>query len=1187
MTKELSTLGSVIRTAYEAYAGLRTKNLALNYTGTFDPLTDDSANFITQMNAACSVVDSDNVIRVNIGSGTVNLSGLTTAYTLPAGHDFELHLYDTQVVLGTFIGGTSSHPVNGRIWFVPQRNAQKIDIFFHGSAAVHGANRIIAIDESKIYTSAADWGQHFPRIALHNVRGHRCTGNIFFGNFDTSAGAEDAFRRIDTNTCFVTTEVTGDGTIAAVTISPMPTRSDTGANKILKDTVVRIELKRTEEGFAREFQGTVYSTANLGGGNWQLTFASPIPSGMTVLGPVATTLSGAHGTATGNKLTVASSAGIYKGRSLTVVYDDATTIVAYVYDVPSAGVVILCDPLTKAAASGNAVTDPGASLAKIYPPAVTFDKLFFSISDVGFQLLPTSVTPQRHIYMGNSGNTVVCKDLEIVAANQQGVLDGGRQFGISCDSTTRQSDLWQDLVTIRNITFKNRVSADATSGGTMQLLGFQRADIRGLKEDPATRRSLNQCALTLAEDIVTGQTWVHVTEDTQAVVKFGYSVVALSGEPTTSMIVPTSVSIAQSTTLTSGASIGNTAIAVTSSANFTVGRTVTYPTTVSGVLTTRYNTVASISAGIINLLEALDGTIANGATISRLSSSINPAETRGGTNGPRLRIPTTHPDYGQNRYFNAALIAVDTSRGAGGHRIYLNTNIPGYAAAGTVLQCVDNNWFVSNGDEWCYTKLSHAKIKDITFADLYQTYQGTFAAKGGEEGKTYADATGNNGGNFIEYEDIVGNYSFNLPLDDGPSFQTMFWVQQAGVRIKNCWAFNYPGRFVTLHNGSALSNFELLNSGCREKRNVGGVEILQPSGFSYRVKNYVADWTRDAPLVSSAVIVQHTNTGAPGGTNGPRSDMRDIWLEDIEWHTLRVANEAVALGLSGSNHSRTPCIDIQSSNGVLQTPICIRGVYMDGDMGRTNYGGFLRISNAGRICGLRFGSKLDLSQYKSTKCDLIKIASDSSGVVTTAMLSTVTTAGQSAGDMQVSIADRMSYNLPIGMPIWITLDNAAIHKTWLAIESDRTGVLKIVDPIPTGRSVNNGGVVQFRPVSQIDLDNPKAIGYEYEENVLIASGVSILDWSIAGKFIKYFHSEGLPPLNSFRLETLSGDIRRKDFEWYIDPTDTTHNVANDNTQASGTVRFNFISPTLGTARNMSAATLVRVGFRVPYLRFNA
>src|SRR5262249_2107124 len=130
----------------------------------------------------------------------------------------------------------------------------------------------------------------------------------------------------------------------------------------------------------------------------------------------------------------------------------------------------------------------------------------------------------------------------------------------------------------------------------------------------------------------------------------------------------------------------------------------------------------------------------------------------------------------------------------------------------------------------------------------------------------------------------------------------------------------------------------------------------------------------------------------------------------------------------------------------------------------------------------------------------------------------------------------------------------------------------------------NGANFKFRPTGEIQLDAPKAIGYAVNKQIVVASGANSVTWLIAGIWPKYRHSKGAPDLNSIFLRSgPTGDVNGKDFLYYVAPGDV---VENDNTQAGGSITFHFVD-WAGAARNMSATTVLNVGFNQNYFRFNA
>lgn len=1164
----------------------------VNYAGSFNPSTDDSANFINAVNAVAN--DADGVRRVHVGPGWLNLSGMTAGPLAPTGKDFELHFWGTQVVGGTFINGTSSHPVNARNLLRLQKGCGKVSIVCHYGACFHGFNYlIIANNDTNIYATKADWGTRLPEVRFENIAMRRCLGGVFFANFDTIANAEALERNLGPITGsnpnrVIGPDVVGDGaTTFTIKINQMETRSDTGANKIQPGDVLGMACVRNQYGDLRDFRGVVSQTVDNGDGTWNIVFHNAIPAGFRVRGNEGTTLNGAHGTSTGTKLTVNSSANTFKGSVVQVTYDDATTALLWVYDIIDGTHISLSDPLTKAAGNGKAVDGgSGSQLQRIYEPAVTFEKAFLSVAEKGIEILPTDTNPQRIFYCGNVAHTVVIKKIEIVAVTR-GVsyISGGRQFTISADSTSRASELYMDYARVDGIVFRDHLSLDGTSGGIVQLLGPQEAACIDCTFEGDTRRSVNQANLTLTAAIAISQQYVEVTQDITAVVKYGYSINATTGEPNTSSITAINVNSGTTSTVNNpgGYSLGATDIVLASAASFSVGDVIGYTSTVSGNPTQRYNAISAKVSNTITLKEALDGSLADGATVTRLRSNKSSAAARGETNTNIIRLTGTSVLHPVGRVHPARIVAVDTTRGVGHHRIYFQDPAIGWTPAGDTVYHVDNNWFTNNGDEQLYAK-GTPRFRGLTFRNAYSTHEGIVSFKGGEPGKTAFTGGQNNPAHEGGISDTIFSTDLVRAQDPAASDQRAIFVQSWAVTIgPNVWMDEQWGDFINTHNQTPCSKLRVVQSGIRRARGGRFGSILCPGGHEFEFRECKSIFHPQANSANHGISLIHASTPGPNDTGAPRADFRDIRIVDLEHDTTLMMKEDAGTGTSAD---RIAAVSIGGDFGQIGALVCIRDVFIDGYMGRSNFCSFLEVRDAQRIVGVRLGSQLDITGYKGTKCDLIKLESNSSGTVSTAMLSTTTTATQAAGDRQVSIADRFAYNIPAGSPIVVTLDVGTLS-TWVAADTGEhapTGVVLLVDPIPAGRTVANGATVTFRPVGQIELDSPRAIGYEFEEDVRVASGANSFTWSIAGKFIKYRHSPGAPDAGQFFVKgTKSGDVLYKDFLAYVAPADVT---ANDNAQAGGQVVFRFVDYA-GAARNMAADTILRVGFRVPYLRFNA
>lgn len=1167
--------------------------LNLNYNGSFQSSTNDSTNFVNLCNG--KTADLDGVIRINVGPGWLNLSGMSTAPICAAGHITELHFWDTQVVLGTFVNGTSSHPVGPRHLYRLRKGMLGLHIEFHGKAAVHGSDDLIDdTGNTQVYNTAADWGVHIPFVRIINATGFRCRGGVFFSNYDGTAGTEETQRDASAS---VVTSVNGDGVVNQITIN-MPLRSDNSLPKFHVGDRIYLETWRADKGAHRGFHAGIAALHDNGDGTWLVTFDKPIPTGTRVFGEGdGTTFSGAHTSANGRRITVADTSKFAKGSICRVHYDDATFLTCFVYDVVDATHLQLTDPLTKNVADGNQL-DSGIQVANaggsrmrlIFEPAVTYDEVSVSVGEQGWTMLPTNDTT-RFLYCGNVQNTVVIKRLTIEGTGPRSFVSGGRRFTASCDSTAIETEFWLEYVKIQNIEWRGHVSEDQSSGGINQILGQQQLIIGNVRYDGASRISTNQANMTLAVTAGPNQCYVEVNENLASIVKYTYGL-DTNGEPIPSALSAINFSNSTTNTISHGGGYAPGAIVITlaSAASFSPGDVVQMM--LSGIV--RYRGVVSKAGNDLTLDEALDGTIADGATVTRYRSLKSSASNRGETNTNILRMATSAANQSNGRIFYGRIVAIDLARGIGHHRIYFSDLTVGYSYVGAACYHVDNNWLPNNGDEQLYYK-GQAKISNLLFQDPYSAFQGIIACKSGEQGREISG--GSNAGRESQISDVQFNWSYLKPFDTPPT-QVCVYIQSFGMTVgPNVYANEVAGmNFMKVHNQTACSKLRVFKSGSRRQKSGAVITFENPSGFQFEWEDVTAAFHPEAATVGDGIFYNHSSSSSTSSDNGARGDSQDILFNGIEYDTTEVLQEDA---LTGTGSARTACITMGSDHGLVGDPQCVRGVRFGGKNGRSNFASFLEIRDNGRMCDLRFLADLDISGYKGTKADVIKLESGSSGTVTTGMLSTVTTASQTAGDLQISIDPKLAYNLPDGMPLVITMDvgTFTVHSFGDTGAHAPSGVIKLRHPIPVGRSVANGATVTFRPVSQIQLDAPAAIGYEYYEDIYVG-GLSQYDWSIAGKFVKYRHSSGFP---FFRLsnadpgaggqlivDSRQGSQQYKDFFVYIDPTDTTHNVANDNTQAGGTVRLLFIKADgTGGAFTMAAGTYIRVGFRVPFLRFIA
>src|SRR5262249_856483 len=132
---------------------------------------------------------------------------------------------------------------------------------------------------------------------------------------------------------------------------------------------------------------------------------------------------------------------------------------------------------------------------------------------------------------------------------------------------------------------------------------------------------------------------------------------------------------------------------------------------------TRAFGILSVVGTTINLKEALDGNLADGATVTKYVSQNATPGTRGSTpDTQRLKL------YEQRR-FNAPevtyhnIVYVDTSRGAGQHRLYYDFPSTGWMGASTKHQIISGDALPINGSEGVYTKSESAEWENVNFDD--------------------------------------------------------------------------------------------------------------------------------------------------------------------------------------------------------------------------------------------------------------------------------------------------------------------------------------------------------------------------------------------------------------------------------------------------------------------------------------
>lgn len=1169
--------------------------------GSRDPSTDDTPNFLALV--AAVPVGLDGWRRIYLGGGWLNLSGMSLPPQVGVNSKTVVYAAETQIVLGNFAnGGLATHPQtsNARNFW---RLSKGADFWFigDGKACFHGGKYLIEDqDNAAVYnpaTPATSWDSHVKGVHFINVAGRDMLTGVFHSNYDTSAGPEDDKRH---GAAPVVADVIGDGsTTDTVLINPMPTRSDTGANILQVGDLVMLSCQRATGGMMRAWRTFIRSISGPdGSGNWTIQFGSAIPAGYIVKGKLSNTLNGAHTSANGNQISVSNTAGFANSETVAVVYDDASVLNTVIYDIPipgAPGTVILTDALTKNATGtvfkrrGYYTGTDSDSIQRLYPPAVTYDHIDIGVADIGYEMLPTNFSPSRFLYSGNQKHTVIADKVDVYGMGPNAYIRGGKQFNICFESTAGRTEFYNQYLAVRNLTFRDYMTVDASSGGCILALGVKKDIRRNIRYQGETFLSLNQADLTIVSQVIPGQNYVEVAEDTSSIIRKGYSVSAL-GEPTPVALTVLNGTTPASTTISNvgGYPSGATTVNLASATGFAIGNTISF-VTAGG---TRYGKIQGLAGTVVTLFEPTDSAIADGAAVTRKSSGKSAATARGETNTNIVQFVTTSNLFGDLWMHYGRLVAIDQTRGVGHHRLYFIDATIGTAPAGSAMRVVDNNFFMNNGGEMDYAK-AERDVDGVNFENIPTHFQADYLCKGGEEGK-WVQLAGNTG-----EDSQQTNVWFTRPkvraVDVQPS-STNVWIQGYGQTFDKFFSDESSCSLFSVHNLTTCSKLRIINSASRRAKHALFCSLIQPSGYSYKIKNCELVLNPNPDVVVNGILIRH-NSGVNTDSQGLDGDFQDIEIDGFNFDTTKVVNEDA---LTGADGDRIPAIAMDTLNGQTTSPMCMKNIVFDGFMGASNFCTWLEIQDVGRYKGIRFGSRLDISEYKGRIGDRIKLETNTSRVPSTSRLSTTTKASQTAGDMQISIPFSIGYNIGAGSIFYIAMDvgtftvDSAVDTTPADRDGSGNQIVRLRHPIPVGRTVANGAAVTFRAVSRIQLDNPMAIGYEYYETVYVG-GLSQYDWSIAGKFIKYANSSGFPAhrLSNadpgaggvFTIDNAGGDQLYKHFIWWVDPTDTTNNVANDDNQAGGKVRFLFLDPLSGLAHTMAAGTYIRLGFRVPFLRF--
>lgn len=285
------------------------KTLDFTPTGTLDPATDQSVAFKTALEAAMADPRAltDEGLDIVLPPGMINLSGLSTRIYQPDNTNIRIYGLNTSLVTGAFVGGTSTYSINPRVFMETGKNCiLEID----GVTNIGGGWFVESL--TGVYGDAADWGAVHRRIKLTNNRGVKCHNGLFRAEHDSQIQTEQDERYAVMN---VATNVVGNGSANTfVTSAAFPARTDTAASKVVVGDKWAAEASMAN-GRIRSIELEVVGADS---GTQTVTFLPALPAGVTLMGPVSATATASTAAAGELKITVDNTTNMFKGRHVII-----------------------------------------------------------------------------------------------------------------------------------------------------------------------------------------------------------------------------------------------------------------------------------------------------------------------------------------------------------------------------------------------------------------------------------------------------------------------------------------------------------------------------------------------------------------------------------------------------------------------------------------------------------------------------------------------------------------------------------------------------------------------------------------------------------------------------------------------------------------------------------------------------
>lgn len=331
------------------------KTLDFNPTGTLDPATDQSAAFKAAVEAAMADPRAltDEGIDIVLPPGMINLSELTTPIVQPENTNVRIWAFNTKLVTGTFINGTSKYSVNPRVFM---NTFAGCEIEFYGITNIGGDWFLEAL--TGVYTDASDWGNIHKRVKFHGCRGIKCHKGLFRAEHDAQIQTEQDERAAVMN---VATNVVGNGTANTfVTSAPFPARTDTAASKVVVGDKWAAEASMANG----RIKSIELEVTGANSGTSTVTYLPALPAGVTLMGAVSATATASTAAAGELKITVDNTTNMFEGRhvliggnSTEITKIDGLTVYLATAAITTSGV--------------TTITSPGSQLVRQFTPAVT------------------------------------------------------------------------------------------------------------------------------------------------------------------------------------------------------------------------------------------------------------------------------------------------------------------------------------------------------------------------------------------------------------------------------------------------------------------------------------------------------------------------------------------------------------------------------------------------------------------------------------------------------------------------------------------------------------------------------------------------------------------------------------------------------------------------------------------------